>query len=98
MKAQWRNIKQDLTYTLEEFFSERVNVTGNPEDDVYAQPLYYEYQNYCKEQNYDYISYNQMIEWVDLNLSSECKRKRIHHTGSNPRSGFIGLKLITNKQ
>lgn len=65
---------------------------------MYAQSLYYEYQSYCKEKNYDYISYNKMIELIELNLSSKCKRKRIHHTGSNPRSGFTGLTLKPREQ
>lgn len=39
-----------------------------------------------------------MIELIELNLSSKCKRKRIHHTGSNPRSGFTGLTLKPREQ
>jgi len=93
MKRQWRGVKENSAYTLKKFIDECVEITGNPKDDVFAQDFYDAYSDYCYKRGWERMTYNEMSEWCDKNIT-DCQRKRIHHTGTNPRAGFTGMYLI----
>ena len=97
MKRQWRGMRGDFAYTLKEFIDECVQITGNSKDDVFAQELYDAYSNYCYKRGWERMTYNEMVEWCDNNIK-DCRRKRIHHTGTNPRAGFTGMYLTESRQ
>lgn len=94
MKQSWRNAEDEITFTLKKFVNECVEITGNPQDYIYSQDFYDEYQMYCKQYNLPCMGYNKVTDWCLGHLAG-CEKKRIHLTGYNPRSGLLGLKLTT---
>ena len=93
MKDDWRNTGIDLK-SFEMYWYENINVTGNPEDQVFANDLYQQYQNYCRERNLECAPYNYTKRWIAINAQGACSHKRIHKTNENPRSGYIGIRFI----
>lgn len=97
MKRQWREQEDDLLYTLQGFLGECIEITGNQEDSLYAKDFYSAYQEYCQRSNCACMTYGKVIDWCTRNIP-DCERKRIHHTGTNPRSGFRGMRLVQQEK
>lgn len=95
MKQEWRKQESQLTYTIQEFIHECIEVTGNWHDSVYAQDFYNAYKDYCQNHGWNCINYNQAMRWCIDNIP-ECKKQRIHRTGMNPMAGFTGMFLNIN--
>ena len=93
MKNSWRR-DDASSYTFASFWTDYVSVTGDSDDEVFAQTLYDRYAMYCQDRGVEPIYYNKMREWIESHTEAElCKAKRIHRTGTNPRAGYSGIKL-----
>lgn len=92
MKNQWRESDEKSMQTLKIFLKDCVQITGNPQDQLYASDMYQSYLNYCRTNELDSVGYQKMVVWLK-NSVPECVHKRIHMTGSNPKSGFSGIRL-----
>lgn len=97
MKAEWRNSVVDMK-SFENFWYENIDVTGDPNDEVFAMELYQQYQYYCRENNLEIVPQNRINHWIAINAQGECIHKRIHRTNENPRSGFSGIKLMKERK
>lgn len=93
MKEKWRNEETEVEYTLQEFLTECVEVTGNKQDSLYAMQLYDLYTEYCKKQGWNPMKYAKVMEWCEKNIP-QCEKKRIHRTGTNPKAGFEGMRFL----
>lgn len=91
MKESWRYQREDTSYTIQPFVDRYLIVTSDSKDEIIASELYQAYSEYCNELGLDKTTYNQFIGWCDRNLEGAV-RKRIHHTNTNPVSGYVGLK------
>ncbi len=93
VKRSWRKVEVS-TASFYYFWNEKIEVTGNPQNSVYASTLHSEYLEYCTNNGLDAVPYSNMLDWISRNVDSNlCQKKRIHKTGSNPLSGFIGIKI-----
>jgi putative DNA primase/helicase len=92
MKKQWRKPEEDLVDTLKNFVKDCIHITGDEHDSIYAQDFYHLYKKYCQSYKRECMDYNKVIAWCSSNMP-DCERKRIHHTGENPKSGYTGMKL-----
>lgn len=92
LKKQWRYCNYDYTDTIEPFIEQSVVVTGAAKDTVYLKELYETYLNYCNSVEMDGVTYENFKTWIDSNIEN-CKRKRIHRTGENPKAGYAGMYL-----
>ena len=90
MKAQWRYSTEGSTL-LKEFADEMIEVTGRKEDEVSVKALYGIYIEYCQRCREAPVTQYKMIEWMDSHLNG-CERKRVHHTGMNPTSAYVGVR------
>ncbi len=93
MKADWRNSGVDLK-SFESYWYENIDVTGDPDDEVFSMELYQRYQNYCNERQLELVPYNYIKRWIATNARGVCTHKRIHRTNENPRSGYMGIRFI----
>ena len=94
MKAEWRNADIDVR-SFESYWGERIEVTGNSNDTIFSTELYNLYHQYCAENNFDTIPYNNMKNWIAANVPlKECMPKRIHKTNENPRAGYVGIRFV----
>lgn len=92
MKQQWRKQEPDGANVLQRFVNNYLEVTESENDSVYLQDLYAKYVSYCHEYNCVAImEYNRFITWLNDTLPT-CRKKRIHHTGENARSGITGIR------
>lgn len=92
LKNKWRYSEYDYTETIERFIESTVVITGNSEHEVFALDVYDRYKDYCKIHDLSATPYQAFKTWLDSNLK-QCTSKRIHHTGTNPRSGYTGMYL-----
>lgn len=94
MKLSWRR-DDASSYSFACFWTDHVEVTGDMNDQVYAQSLYSDYCMFCQDRGFgDPIYYTKMREWIESHVDSElCVAKRIHKTATNPRSGYCGIKI-----
>lgn len=92
LKNKWRYCACDYTETINDFMISSVVVTGEEKHTVYLKELYETYLTYCNSVEVTGVTYTEFKAWIDSNVSN-CKRKRIHHTGENPRAGYSGMYL-----
>jgi len=93
MKADWRSSGVDLK-SFESYWYETVDVTGDPDDEVFSMELYQRYQDYCNDRHLEIVPYNYIKRWITTNARGVCTHKRIHRTNENPRSGYTGIRFI----
>jgi putative DNA primase/helicase len=93
MKASWR--RDDVsTVSFASFWQDYVEVTGDPDDQIYSQVLYEKYSYYCQDRGIDPVFYTKMKEWIEAHTDPDmCVTKRLHRTGQNPRAGYFGIKV-----
>jgi hypothetical protein len=93
MKASWR--RDDVsTVSFASFWQDYVEVTGDPDDQIYSQVLYEKYSYYCQDRGIDPVFYTKMKEWIEAHTDPDmCVTKRLHRTGQNPRAGYSGIKV-----
>ena len=93
MKASWR--RDDISsVSFANFWQDYVEVTGNPNDQVFAQVLFDKYLCYCQDRRADPIYYTRMREWIEAHTDpGTCFAKRLHRTGQNPRAGYCGINV-----
>ena len=91
MKASWR--RDDIsTVSFANFWRDYVEVTGDVQDQIFAQVLYDQYVLYCRDRDVEPIYYPKMKEWIEIHTDPNmCIAKRIHRTGQNPRAGYCGI-------
>lgn len=93
MKASWRRDETSF-HSWSCFWSEHVKITGDVEDEIFAQDLYNCYVDFCLMRNIEPIYYTKMRDWISSHVDTEsCYPKRIHKTGQNPRAGYCGIQL-----
>ena len=95
MKSQWREFEDESLQTVQKFFDECVEMTGNQRDQMYAYKLYRAYLHYCDDNQLECVSQKKMVVWIKQNMP-DCIHKRIHETGENPKSGFSGIRFKDN--
>lgn len=99
MKDQWRYGETvDLSYTLQQFTQEYIDITNDEKDDVLSVDLYEKYKDYCERNQLPTMKYDTMLAWYKEKILydekfSNCKKKRVHHEAKyGPRAGFSGMK------
>lgn len=93
MKQSWRRAEFS-TASMVSFWSNCIDETADLRDTLYASELHAAYIKYCTDNDLDAVSYMQMLDWISKNTDPErCMKKRIHRTGSNPLSGYAGIKI-----
>lgn len=91
LKEQWRNAGEGGTQSVCEFIEECLEITGHENDEIPVKVLHQKYEDYCLSKGQKVISRNKMIRLVDR-YADPCKRKRVHRTGINPVSCYIGMR------
>ncbi|MCC8097513.1 MAG: hypothetical protein LIO44_02940 [Eubacterium sp.] len=91
LKNQWHYGVYDMTDSLQPFTEKYIEITCNPNDEVFLQELKVLYEKFCKNEGYKTVSYPFIKKWYE---DKGCRHKRIHHnSGENARSGLVGLKF-----
>ena len=93
IKESWRH--DDASFvSFANFWQDCVEVTGDFNDQIYAQTLYDQYFSFCQDHLFEPIYYTRMREWIEAHTDGEmCVSKRLHYTGKNPRAGYCGIKV-----
>lgn len=97
MKQKWQKGEESY-HSWNRFWNECITITGKNSDFVFSTELYEVYCNYCADKRWEPINNKAAIRWVESNVPKElCHYKRIHKTGTNPRHGFVGIKIKKNE-